>query len=151
MSTNQSIKVGLLKQSELEEAGRIVRLAFGTFRGLPDPLDFMGDRNLIAPRWHPTHVKVIAAREGGRLIGSNVATRLGIVRVLWTPDCAAGILGSRRGAAAARSHYDDFRPMGRAAHRAVHVSAKRQARGFVSEVRLLAALSYCDHDAHTGG
>src|SRR3984885_1063019 len=77
MSTNQPIKVGLLKQSELEEAGRIVRLAFGTFLGLPNPLDFMGDRNLMAPRWRSTHVKVIAAREGGRLIGSNVATRWG--------------------------------------------------------------------------
>src|ERR1700730_10827478 len=77
MSTNQPIKVGLLKQSELEEAGRIVRLAFGTFLGLPDPLDFMGDRNLMVPRWRSTHVKVIAAREGGRLIGSNVVTRWG--------------------------------------------------------------------------
>jgi GNAT superfamily N-acetyltransferase len=77
MSTNQSIKVGLLKQSELEEAGRIVRLAFGTFLGLPNPLDFMGDRDLMAPRWRSTHVKVIAAREDGRLIGSNVATRWG--------------------------------------------------------------------------
>src|SRR5580698_733321 len=77
MSTDQSIKVGLLKPSELEEAGRIVRLAFGTFLGLPDPLDFMGDRDLITPRWRSTHVKVIAAREGGRLIGSNVVTRWG--------------------------------------------------------------------------
>src|ERR1700730_18626385 len=77
MSTNQPIKVGLLKQSELEEAGRIVRLAFGTFLGLPNPLDFMGNRNLMTPRWRSTHVKVIAAREGGRLIGSNVATRWG--------------------------------------------------------------------------
>src|SRR5579862_6070545 len=77
MSTNQPIKVGLLKQSELEEAGRIVRLAFGTFLGLPNPLDFMGDRDLMAPRWRATHVRVIAAREGGRLIGSNVATRWG--------------------------------------------------------------------------
>jgi len=77
MSTNRPIKVGLLKQSELEEAGRIVRLAFGTFLGLPNPLDFMGDRNLMTPRWRSTHVKVIAAREGGRLIGSNVATRWG--------------------------------------------------------------------------
>ncbi len=75
--SNQSIKVGLLKQGELEEAGRIVRLAFGTFLGLPDTVDFMGDRNLITPRWRSTHVKVIAAREGGRLIGSNVATRWG--------------------------------------------------------------------------
>ncbi len=77
MSTSRPIKVGLLKESELEEAGRIVRLAFGTFLGLPDPLDFMRDRNLITPRWRSTHVKVIAAREGGRLIGSNVVTRWG--------------------------------------------------------------------------
>src|ERR1700757_4301033 len=77
MSTNRSIKVGLLKQSEVEEAGRIVRLAFGTFLGLPNPLDFMSDRDLMVPRWRSTHVKVIAAREGDRLIGSNVATRWG--------------------------------------------------------------------------
>ncbi len=77
MSTSQPIKVGPLKQSELEEAGRIVRLAFGTFLGLPDPLDFMGDRDLMTPRWRSSHVKVIAARDGSRLIGSNVATRWG--------------------------------------------------------------------------
>jgi GNAT superfamily N-acetyltransferase len=77
MSTSQSIKVGPLKQSELAEAGRIVRLAFGTFLGVPDPLDFMGDRDLMTPRWRSSHVKVIAARDGSRLIGSNVATRWG--------------------------------------------------------------------------
>jgi len=77
MSTTQTIKVGPLKESELEEAGRIVRVAFGTFLGLPNPLDFMGDRDLMTPRWRSSHVKVIAAREGDRLIGSNVATRWG--------------------------------------------------------------------------
>jgi len=77
MPAKQPIKVGPLKQSELEEADRIVRLAFGTFLGLPSPLDFMGDRTFMAPRWRTTHSKVIAAREGDRLIGSNVATRWG--------------------------------------------------------------------------
>jgi GNAT superfamily N-acetyltransferase len=77
MPKNQPIKVGLLKRSELQEAERIVRLAFGTFLGLPNPLDFMGDRTFMTPRWRSAHVKVIAAREGGRLIGSNVATRWG--------------------------------------------------------------------------
>jgi GNAT superfamily N-acetyltransferase len=72
-----SVKVGPLKESELEEAGRIVRVAFGTFLGLPNTLDFMGDRDLMTPRWRSSHVKVIAAREGGRLIGSNVVTRWG--------------------------------------------------------------------------
>ncbi len=77
MSTTQPIKVGLLKRHELEDADRIVRLAFGTFLGLSNPLDFMGDRNFMASRWRSTHVKVIAAREGGCLIGSNVVTRWG--------------------------------------------------------------------------
>jgi GNAT superfamily N-acetyltransferase len=77
MSTKQSIQVGPLKQSELEEAGRIVRLAFGTFLGLPSPLEFMDDRDLVTPRWHSPHVKVLAARDGGRLVGSNVVTRWG--------------------------------------------------------------------------
>jgi GNAT superfamily N-acetyltransferase len=78
--TNQSIqaiKVGLLKESELGEADRIVRLAFGTFVGLPNPLDFMGDRHYMTPRWRSTNVKVVAAREGERLVGSNVVTRWG--------------------------------------------------------------------------
>ncbi|HTV07108.1 MAG TPA: GNAT family N-acetyltransferase [Acidobacteriaceae bacterium] len=72
-----TIKVTPLKEHELEEAARIVRLAFGTFLGLPNPLDFMGDRNFMTPRWRSTHTKVIAARDNGRLIGSNIATRWG--------------------------------------------------------------------------
>jgi GNAT superfamily N-acetyltransferase len=77
MSSNQSIQVGPLRESELQDADHIVRLAFGTFLGLPNPLEFMGDRNFMTPRWRSPHVKVIAARERGRLIGSNVATRWG--------------------------------------------------------------------------
>ncbi len=77
MSTKQSIQVGPLKQDELEEARRIVRLAFGTFLGLPDAAEFMDDRDLVTPRWHSPHVKVLAARDRGRLIGSNIVTRWG--------------------------------------------------------------------------
>jgi GNAT superfamily N-acetyltransferase len=77
MSTKHAIKVSLLKQTELEEAHRIVRMAFGTFLELPDPLSFMGDRNLIAPRFRASHVKVLAARDHGRLIGTNVVTLWG--------------------------------------------------------------------------
>ena len=65
-------KLGPLKQSELADADRIVRLAFGTFLGLPNPLDFMGDRNFVTPRWHSSNVKAIAARDEGR----GVAQRL---------------------------------------------------------------------------
>jgi GNAT superfamily N-acetyltransferase len=77
MAANQTITVGPLKRSEVAEADRIVRVAFGTFLGLPNPADFMGDRSFLVSRWHSPHVAVIAAREDGRLIGSNVVTRWG--------------------------------------------------------------------------
>ncbi len=77
MPATPSVKIGPLKQNEIQEADRIVRLAFGTFLGVPDPLAFMGDRHFMAPRWRSPHVKVVAARLDGRLIGSNVATRWG--------------------------------------------------------------------------
>jgi GNAT superfamily N-acetyltransferase len=74
---SKGVTIGLLRRDELDEAHRIVRLAFGTFLGLPNPLDFMGDRNFLAPRWRGGHVKVLAARDQRRLIGSNVVTRWG--------------------------------------------------------------------------
>lgn len=74
---NPSIQVDALREPELAEAGRIVRLAFGTFLGLPNPMEFMGDRDFVTPRWRARHTKVLAARENGKLIGSNVVTRWG--------------------------------------------------------------------------
>jgi GNAT superfamily N-acetyltransferase len=77
MAKNEAVKVSPLRESELEEAVRIVRLAFGTFLGLPDPVGFMGDRDLMTPRWRARNTKVLAARIDGRLVGSNVITRWG--------------------------------------------------------------------------
>lgn len=77
MPTNRTITVGLLKESELPEASRIFRLAFGTFLGLPNPMAFMGDRSMLEPRWHASHVKTLAARDDQRLIGTNMLTRWG--------------------------------------------------------------------------
>src|SRR3954452_20314271 len=71
------IKVGPLKEAELKEADRIFRVAFGTFMGMPDPAAFAGDRQMVISRWHAPHVKMFAAREQGRVIGSNVLTRWG--------------------------------------------------------------------------
>lgn len=74
---SKSIQIGPLRKNEVAEANRILRLAFGTFLGVPDPATFMADRDLMTPRLRSRHVKVIAAREGKRLIGSNVVTRWG--------------------------------------------------------------------------
>ena len=77
MPVSPTIKIGPLKQSELQEADRIFRLAFGTFVGLPNPSEFMGDRDLLISRWHAPHVTTLAARENGRLIATNQITRWG--------------------------------------------------------------------------
>lgn len=71
------VRIGLLKREELPEADRICRLAFGTFLGLPDPMVFMGDRQFVASRWRANHVTALAARQDGRLIGTNFLTRWG--------------------------------------------------------------------------
>ena len=77
MKAANGVTVGPLKESELKEADRIFRIAFGTFLGLPNPADFMGDRNVLISRWYAPHVKTLAARDNGRLIGSNQITRWG--------------------------------------------------------------------------
>lgn len=74
MAKNQ---IGPLREEDLGEANRVMRLAFGTFLGLPDPLQFMGDRDMITPRWKAKNTKVLAARIDGRLVGANVITRWG--------------------------------------------------------------------------
>lgn len=77
MAAKAKIRIGPLRRSEVEEAGRIARLAFGTFLGMPNPLEFMSDRDMVTPRWRSSHVKFVAAYDGDRLIGSNAATRWG--------------------------------------------------------------------------
>lgn len=74
-----SVSVRALKESELEEADRIFRLAFGTFLGLPDPLMFMGDAGYVRTRWKADPASAFAAEVDGELAGSNFATRWGSV------------------------------------------------------------------------
>jgi GNAT superfamily N-acetyltransferase len=70
-----------LVESDLTEADRIVRLAFGTFLGMPDPARFMGDANYAHTRWKADPSAVLAAvlepEPGGKLVGSNFAANWG--------------------------------------------------------------------------
>ena len=77
MPPKDAIRIAPLRKDELPEAGRIMRLAFGTFLGMPDPTRFLADRDMITPRWRSPNAKVLAARDGEKLIGTNVVTRWG--------------------------------------------------------------------------
>lgn len=76
-SARADISVRALREDELDAADRIMRLAFGTFLGLPDPLAFMGDVDYVRTRWRADPTAALAAEADGELIGSNFAANWG--------------------------------------------------------------------------
>ena len=80
MATSQppsEINIRPLLESDLAAADRIIRVAFGTFLGMPDPSAFMGDASMARTRWLADPSAVLAAEHAGKLIGSNFATNWG--------------------------------------------------------------------------
>jgi GNAT superfamily N-acetyltransferase len=79
MQKQFDVSVRLLREKDLPTADRIVRLAFGTFLGLPEPIKFMGDADYVRTRWLADPFAAIGAESGGEIVGSNFATRWGSV------------------------------------------------------------------------
>jgi GNAT superfamily N-acetyltransferase len=77
--TTADVRIRPLEEADLGEADRIMRLAFGTFLGLPDPASFMGDADYVRTRWAADPTCALAAESGGRLVGTNFVTRWGSV------------------------------------------------------------------------
>ena len=73
------VKIRRLEERDLPEADQILRLAFGTFLGLPDPMDFMGDGDFVRTRWAADPSAALAAEVDGDLVGTNFVTRWGSV------------------------------------------------------------------------
>lgn len=76
-----SVLVRPMREDDLDEADRIVRLAFGTFLGLPDPMKFMGDANYVYTRYRADPAAALTAEADGRIVGSNFALDWGSVGV----------------------------------------------------------------------
>ena len=76
---SMNILVRPLSEPDLPLADRIFRLAFGTFNGLPDPLQFGGDLDKIRTRWLADPGAAFGAEVGGELVGSNFVTHWGSV------------------------------------------------------------------------
>ena len=68
-----------LTEADLPQAQRIVRVAFGTFLGAPDPESFWTDSDYVVGRHGAEHVASFAADHDGALAGVNFATRWGSV------------------------------------------------------------------------
>lgn len=73
------ISIRPLLERDLDDADHIFRLAFGTFLGLPDPLQFGGDTDPVRTRWKADPAAALAAKVDGRLVGSIFLTNWGSV------------------------------------------------------------------------
>jgi len=73
------IIIRLLQEEDLAAADRIMRVAFGSFIGLPEPEKFMGDAGYVRSRWRTDPAAAFAAETDGALAGSNFATTWGSV------------------------------------------------------------------------
>jgi predicted N-acetyltransferase YhbS len=79
VSTVSDLVVRPMREEDVDAADRIVRLAFGTFLGLPDPTAFMGDADFAHTRWKADPTAAFVAELGGEVVGSNFATCWGSV------------------------------------------------------------------------
>jgi GNAT superfamily N-acetyltransferase len=63
----------------LDDADHIMRLALGTYLGLPEPSAFLGDASFVHPRWLVDAESAFGAQREGQLVGSSFGTRWGSV------------------------------------------------------------------------
>jgi predicted N-acetyltransferase YhbS len=73
------ISIRPLRELDLPAADRIMRLAFGTFIGTPDPASWRTDSDYIRTRWRADPSAAFGAEAGGELVGSNFAGNWGSV------------------------------------------------------------------------
>lgn len=74
---SRTVAIRPLTEDDLDFADRIMRIAFGTFLGAPDPIAVFGDAQYVRPRYHAAPSWAFAAELDGELVGSNFATRWG--------------------------------------------------------------------------
>jgi GNAT superfamily N-acetyltransferase len=70
-----------LVEEDLQEADRIIRLAFGTFMGHDNPEDYRSDARYTNPRYNADPSASFVAELDGKIIGSNFGLHWGSVGI----------------------------------------------------------------------
>jgi N-acetylglutamate synthase-like GNAT family acetyltransferase len=71
------VSIRPLEERDLDAADRVMRIAFGTFLGAPDPMMVFGDADYVRSRFAAEPSWAFAAERDGEVVGSNFATRWG--------------------------------------------------------------------------
>jgi RimJ/RimL family protein N-acetyltransferase len=72
-----NLEIRRLEERDLDEADRIMRIAFGTYLKVPNPVEVFGDGDWVHTRYHADPAAAFCAELGGEVVGSNFATRWG--------------------------------------------------------------------------
>lgn len=70
-----------MTEADIHEADRIIRLSFGTFRGLEDPENYRADARYANPRYNADPSASFVAEIDGKIIGSNFGLHWGSVGI----------------------------------------------------------------------
>jgi predicted N-acetyltransferase YhbS len=71
------VRIRALEERDLDAADRIMRVAFGTFLGLPDPGAMFGEAEIVRTRFRAAPDCAWAAEVDGEVVGSVFAARWG--------------------------------------------------------------------------
>ena len=77
MSDAMGVRVRLLREEDLPDADHIMRVAFGTFVGAPEPEKFGEGMDHVRGRWLADPNAAFGAEVDGKLVGSCFATKWG--------------------------------------------------------------------------
>ena len=72
-----AVQVRPMRADDVDSADRVLRLAFGTIRGLPDPSAAFGDADSVRTRFRAAPECAWAAEVDGEVVGSVFAARWG--------------------------------------------------------------------------
>lgn len=74
---SDTVIVRPMRGDEVVQAERVMRVAFGTFLGFPDPIAFGGDSDLVGSRWRADPARAFTLEVNGCVAGSNLASHWG--------------------------------------------------------------------------
>ena len=135
------IEVRPLGERDLPEADRIFRLAFGTFIGLPDPMSFIGDAELVGPRWRAAPEAALGAYVDGALVGSNFAANWGSFGFFGPLTVRPDFWGQGVAPKLLAATMRPLRELGYAPRGAVHLRQQPHAHRAVPQIRLSTAVA----------
>jgi N-acetylglutamate synthase-like GNAT family acetyltransferase len=76
---SRSVEIRPMLEADVAAADMVMRIAFGTFLGLPEPAKFMGDASYVPNRFRADPSSAFTAVLDGRVVGSSFVTRWGSV------------------------------------------------------------------------